>query len=162
MPKLKTHSVAGITCALKNMFGAIAKSRKYVYHKMLSHVIVGVNKIVKSDISIVDGIIARGSSPKKLGVLVAGDNPLATDFVAAEIMGFSPREIQHLSMAEKEEIGRVDDVGIIEDSVKLTEVKNDFPSYNYFLHKGSWKLQLKMLKIYEAIVGDVIPPVLEQ
>lgn len=161
VPKLKTHNVAGITCALKNIFGAIAKPRKYVYHNMLSHVIVGANKIVRSDISVVDGIIARGSGPKKLGVIVAGDNPVATDFVAAEIMGFNPKEIQYLSVAEKE-IGNGNDIDLIEDYTKLTEIRNHFPSYNYFLHRWSWKLQLKMLKFYAAIVGDVIPPVLEQ
>lgn len=162
VPKLRTHNFAGITCAMKNMFGAIAKPRKYVYHKMLSDAIVGINKIVRSDIIVVDGIIARGSSPKKLGVILAGDNPLATDFVAAEIMGFNPKQIQHLSIAEREQIGNVNNIDLIEDYVKIKEVKNDFPSYNHFLHRFSWKIQLKMLKIYAAIVGDVIPPVLEQ
>jgi uncharacterized protein (DUF362 family) len=162
VPKLKTHNVTGITCALKNMFGAIAKPRKYVYHNMLAHVIVGVNKIVRSDISIVDGIIASGSHPKKLGVIAAGDNPLATDFVAAEIMRFNPKEVQHLDIAEKEEIGNVNKIDLVEDDIKLTEIKNSFPGYNYFVHKVSWELQLKMLKIYAAITGDVIPPVLEQ
>ena len=162
VPKLKTHNVAGVTCALKNMFGAIAKPRKYVYHKMLSDVIVGANKIVRSDISIVDGIIARGSSPQKFGVLVAGEDPLATDFVAAEIMGFNPRKIRYLNMAEKEEIGNVDNINLIEDDVRLTEIKNKFPCHNFLLHKFMWKVQLKMLKTYATIVGDVIPPVLEQ
>ena len=60
VPKLKTHDYVGTTCALKNMFGAISKPRKYSYHKMLSHVIVGVNKIVKSHITVVDGFIVKG------------------------------------------------------------------------------------------------------
>ena len=162
VPKLKTHQAVGFTCALKNMFGAIAKPRKYAYHKMLSHVIVAANKIVRSDITIVDGIIARGSCPKKLGAIIAGNNPLATDFVAAEITGFNPRKIRYLNMAEKEGIGNVNGIELFEDSVKMAEIKNRFPSYNYFLHKLSWKLQLKMLRTYVAIVGDVIPPVLEQ
>lgn len=162
VPKLRTHNVVGITCALKNMFGAIAKPRKYDYHKILSHVIVAANKIVRSDITIVDGIIARGSCPKKLGAIIAGNNPLATDFVAAEITGFNPRKIRYLNMAEKEGIGNVNGIELFEDSVKMAEIKNRFPSYNYFLHKLSWKLQLKMLRTYVAIVGDVIPPVLEQ
>lgn len=162
VPKLKTQNVVGITCALKNMFGAIAKPRKYAYHCMLSQVIVGVNKIVRSDIIVVDGIIARGSSPKKLGVLLAGNNPLATDFIAAEIMGFDPKRIQYLNIAKKEGIGNADNIDLVEDNTYLREVKKDFPSYNYFLHKVLWNLQLKMLKTYATIVGDVIPPVLEQ
>lgn len=161
MPKIKTHEVVGFTCALKNMFGAIAKPRKYAYHKRLSHVIVAANKIMRSDVTIVDGIIARGSCPRKLGVIIAGDNPLATDFVAAEIAGFNPRRIRYLKMAEKEGIGSTNGINIIEDSVKITEIKSRFPSYNYFFHRLSWKLQLKLLKIYANTVGDVIPPFLE-
>jgi uncharacterized protein (DUF362 family) len=160
VPKLKTHNVVGLTCALKNMFGAIAKPRKYVYHNMLSEVIVGANKIVRSDIVLVDGIIVRGSSPKKLGVLLCGNNPLATDFVAAEIMGFNPKKIKYLRIAEREGIGSTNNIQLIEDNVSLRPVKEEYPSYNYFLHKFSWKLQLKMLNMYAKVIGDIIPPIL--
>lgn len=162
MPKLKTHNVVGFTCALKNMFGAIAKPRKYVYHDKLSQVIVGVNKIVRSDIIVVDGIIARGSSPKKLGVLLCGTNPLATDFIAAEIVGFNPKKIRYLNIAEKEGIGSTDDIQLVEDNVNLRQIRREFPSYNHFLHKFLLNLQLKLLNIYAKVVGDVIPPVLTQ
>jgi uncharacterized protein (DUF362 family) len=161
IPKLKTQNVVGVTGALKNIFGAIAKPRKFTYHNIIHHVIVGANKIVRSDISIVDGIIARGSHPKKLGIVLAGDNPLATDFIAAEIMGFNPRRTPYLNMAKKEKIGDVDNIDIVEDQVGLKEVRNSFPSYSHFRHTLLWNLQLKMLKTYAAIVKDVIPPVLE-
>jgi uncharacterized protein (DUF362 family) len=162
IPKLKTHNVTGITCSLKNMFGAIAKPRKYVYHKILPYAIVAANKLMKSDLVIVDGIIARGSRPKKLGLIMVGDNPLVTDFVAARIAGFNSNQIQHLTLAAKEEMGSAGKTELIEDSIKLAELTESFPSYNYFLRKFSWKLQLKMLKTYAKIVGDVIPPVLDQ
>jgi len=161
IPKLKTHNFVGATCALKNMFGAISKPRKYAYHEMISEVIVGVNKIVKSDIVIVDGLIVSGSYPKKLGVILAGDNPLATDFIAVKIMGFNPKRLPYLNLAAKEQIGQIRDVKLIEDNVKLSEIKKNFPSRNYFLHKISWNLQLKLLRSYIAVVGDVLPPILE-
>lgn len=162
VPKLKTHNIVGLTCALKNMFGVIAKPRKYDYHSMLSHVIVGVNKIVRSDITVVDSIIVRGTYPKKLGVLLSGDNPLVTDFIAAEIAGFNPKRIQYLSIGEKEGLGKTDDIQLIEDNVDLRQVKKEFPCHNYFFHKFLWNLQLKMLNAYAKIVGDVIPPILTQ
>jgi len=162
MPKIKTHNIVGITCALKNMFGAIAKPRKYAYHNMLSQVIVGANKIVRSDIIVVDGIIVRGSSPKKLGIVLAGNNPLTTDFIAAEIMGFNPKKVEYLDIAEKEGIGSAESIELVEDCADFEQVKKVFPSHNYFLHKFLWKLQLKMLNAYATVVGDVIPPVLKQ
>jgi uncharacterized protein (DUF362 family) len=162
VPKLKTHNFVGATCALKNMFGAIAKPRKYSYHNMISQAIVGANKVVRSDLCVVDGVIVRGGSTKRLGVILAGDKPFAIDFVAAEIMGFNPRRIPYLSMAEKEGIGKANEIELIEDQVKLEQVRKAFPSYNHFLHKVSWSTQLKMLKAYASIAGDVIPPVLEE
>ena len=38
----------------------------------------------------------RESYPKKLGVVLAGDDALAVDFTAARIMGFRPKRISHL------------------------------------------------------------------
>ena len=162
IPKLKTHNFVRATCSLKNMFGAIAKPRKYSYHNMISQAIVGVNKIVRSDLCVVDGIIVRGSSTKRLGAILAGDNPFATDFIAAEAMGFNPRRIPYLNMAEKNGIGKASEIELIEDQIKLKEVRSMFPGYNHFIHKISWSLQLKMLRAYAAVVGDVIPPVLEE
>jgi uncharacterized protein (DUF362 family) len=162
IPKLKTHNFVGATCALKNMFGAIAKPRKYSYHRMISDIIVGVNKIVKSHLTVVDGLIVRGSCTKKLGVILAGDDPLATDFVAARIMGFNPKRLPYLSLAAKEQIGEAQNINLIEEGVTLAEVKKNFPHYNHFIHTISWNLQLKMLRTYTAIIGDVLPPFLEK
>lgn len=161
VPKLKTHDYVGATCALKNMFGAISKPRKYSYHKMLSHVIVGVNKIVKSHITVVDGFIVKGSYPKKLGVVLAGDDALATDFTAAKIMGFNPKRISHLNLAAKEGIGETRHIELVE-MAKLAEIKKSFPHYNHVMHNISWGLQLRLLRRYVKFVGDVLPPFLEK
>lgn len=162
IPKLKTHTFVGVTCALKNMFGAISKPRKYSYHKNISDVIVAANKIVKSHVTVVDGLIARGSHPKKLGVILTGNDPLATDFVAAKIMGFNPKRVSYLSLAAKEQIGETKNVDLIEENVRLTEIKKNFPHHTHFIHTISRKLQLKMLRTYTAIVGDVLSPFLEE
>jgi len=162
MPKLKTHNFVGATCALKNMFGAISKPRKYSYHEIIPQVIVAVNKRVKSHITLVDGLIVRGSYPKKLGVILAGDDPLATDFIAAKIMGFNPRRIPYLNLAAKEQIGQVKNIELVEDNVNLKEIRKNFPSYNHFLHSILWSLQLKMLRTYATISGDVLPSFLEE
>jgi uncharacterized protein (DUF362 family) len=161
IPKLKTHNFVGATCALKNMFGAISKPRKYAYHEIISDVIVGVNKIVKSHIIIVDGVIVRGLNPKKLGVILAGDDALATDFIGAEIMGFKPKRLAYLNLAAIEQIGQIKNIELFEEDVTLAEIKKNFPSYNHVIHTISWNLQLKMLRSYAAVVGDVLPPVLK-
>ena len=162
VPKLKTHNFVGVTCSMKNIFGAISKPRKYSYHNNICNVIVAANKIVKSNIILVDGLIVRGSCPKKLGVILAGDNVLSTDFVAARAMGFNPKKVPYLSLADKEKIGDTANINLIEDGISLAEVKKGFPHYSHRMHTISWDLQLKMLKAYTAVSGDVLPPFLEK
>jgi uncharacterized protein (DUF362 family) len=157
VPKLRTHSLVGMTCTLKNMFGAISKPRKFSYHKNLDATIVAINKLVKPDICIVDGLIARGKYSKKMGLILAGDDGLATDFVVAKILGFNPKSIGHLKLAEKENVGDTSDIKIIEDKTSLKEAKKLFPHSNFLLHKISWGLQLRLLAVYFKLSGDVSP-----
>jgi uncharacterized protein (DUF362 family) len=162
IPKLKSHNFVGMTCAMKNFFGAISKPRKYSYHKIISNVIVGVNKIVRSDVVVVDGLIVHGSRTKKLGAILASNNALANDFKVAELMGFNPRRLPYLKLAEKEKIGQVKSIELIEDNAKWADIKKSFPRQNHFLHTLSWDLQLRSIRTYAALTGDVIPPFMEK
>jgi len=162
VPKMKYHRTVGFTCALKNMFGAIAKPRKYVYHTRLPQVIVGINKIISTDVVLVDGMIAAGKTPKKIGVVMAGDDALATDLVVAEAIGYKPSRIPYLKLAMKEKIGKTDSINLIANLNTLKDVKKEFPAPNYLLQKLLWKMELKLLRAYAKLVGDVIPPILEE
>jgi len=162
VPKMKFHRVVGFTCALKNMFGAIAKPRKYVYHNKLAHAIVGINKIVKTNIVVVDGIIVAGKTPKKMGAIMTSDDVLAADVIASRAVGCNPSRIEYLKLAIKEQVG--EDLGklvLVENPISLDYLEKEFPKQNYLLQKLSWKLQIKMLKWYSKMSGDVIPPILE-
>jgi uncharacterized protein (DUF362 family) len=162
VPKIKYHRTIGFTCALKNMFGAISKPRKYVYHNNLPNIIVGVNKIIKTNIVLADGIIVAGKTPKKTGVIMASDDALVADLVAARIMGYNPSRIAYLKLAMKEKIGNTDNINLIENLVKLESIKKELPNHNYLLKKISWKMQLELLKLYSKISQDVIPPILSE
>lgn len=158
VPKLKTHRAVGFTCALKNMFGAIARPRKFGYHGKLAETIVGINKIVDTDIVVVDGIIAGGKTPKKLGVLMTGNDALASDLTAAEVVGYKPSRVAYLKLAMKERIGDGNNLNIVANSVGLDDIKHEFPKQNHFLQQLSWNLQLKLLRFYSRISKDIIPP----
>jgi len=160
VPKLKYHRLMGLTCALKNIFGAISKPRKYSYHNRLARVIVGINKIVKSNIVLVDGVIALGKTPEKLGVIMTSDNALAADCIAARAIGHNPSRIAYLKLGMKEKIGDASNFNLIENPTKLEDIRKEFPKQNYLLHSLSWKLQLKLLKFYSKMSRDVIPPIL--
>lgn len=162
VPKLKTHMGIGFTCALKNMFGAIAKPRKFTYHSKLAKTIVGINKIVATDIVVVDCIIVSGKTPKKMGVIMASNDAVATDTIAAKIIGHKPSRVAYLKLAMKERIGDFRNPKIIANPVRPEDIKKAFPRQNYFLQQLSWKMQLKLLRFYSRISKDIIPPILDE
>jgi uncharacterized protein (DUF362 family) len=112
MPKMKTHHWAGATLSLKNCFGCVP-GRVYGWPKNVLHfagleqAIVDVAAAVRPDLAIVDGIVGmQGNGPitgtgVDAGVLVFGDDPVATDTIAATIMGIDPQRIGYLDMAAR-------------------------------------------------------------
>ena len=165
VPKLKVGPYAGgqclhITCALKNLFGCISKPRKVDYHPQLSEVIVGINKLIKPNLTVVDGIVALGKHPVKLGIVIAGEDNLAVDFVAAKVMGYNPWRIKHLRLAAEEKVGDVKDVEIVGENIE--NICKVFPKRSRLGFKIKWGMQLSLLRLYIKISGDVVPSVLEK
>ena len=114
-PKMKTHGRTKITCGLKNMFACYRIKEKVRYHAFLDEAIVDINKAIATHYTIVDGILAlegnRGPTqgfPKKVGVLVGGNDVVAVDAFCARFMGFNPNRIGHIKKACKAGIGSMD------------------------------------------------------
>jgi len=148
-----------MTCALKNLFGCIAKPRKVEYHPHLREVIVGVNKLVKPHLTVVDGVFALGKNPVQLGLIMAGGDNLSVEFIAAEVMGYNPDGIDLIRLASKEGVGNIKDVKVVGES--LDNARKHFPKRSRLGFKLSWGLQLSLLLLYAKLSGDIIPPVLE-
>lgn len=96
-----------ITCALKNIFGCNPYRRKFKYHPKLGKTIIALNKIMRFDLCLLDGYIVSGVQPRKLGLLMASEDPVAFDAAASEIAGLNPKTIRYLKLAEKEGLGNV-------------------------------------------------------
>jgi uncharacterized protein (DUF362 family) len=107
MPKMKMHHWAGVTLSLKNCFGSVP-GRIYGWPKNALHwagleqAILDVSAAVRPAFAIVDGIVAMGGNgpitgdPVPVGVVVIGDDPVATDVTAAGIMGVDPEKVPYL------------------------------------------------------------------
>jgi uncharacterized protein (DUF362 family) len=160
VPKLKIMKIVKITCAMKNLFGCIGTSRKVVYHKFLNEAIVGINKILRPHLTIVDGIVALGRYPTKLGLLMAGTDPFEVDWVASQIMGYKSSSVKFLEIATKEGLGNPENVTV--QGEKVSEFAKIFPKEGITSTGFLWSLQFCLLKTYQRLVGDVIPPVLEE
>jgi uncharacterized protein (DUF362 family) len=105
VPKLKYMSNVKITCALKNMFGCNAYPRKSIYHRLLNEAIVGINKIIKTDLIVVDGITVRGKITKHLGLVMSSQDLVALDSAASTLMGMKPSSVRQIVLALNEGIG---------------------------------------------------------
>ena len=82
LPKIKYMIHTKISCALKNIFGCNPNPAKFKYHPRLDETIVALNKIMKFNLCILDGIIVSGSHPRRLGLVMASQDPVALDVAA--------------------------------------------------------------------------------
>ena len=159
VPKLKLMRIVKITCAMKNIFGCIGKPRKIVYHPILNETIVGINKILRPHLTVVDGLVASGRFPVKLNLIMASVDPFSIDWVASQIMGYKPSSVKFLKIAMKEKIG--DPEGIVTRGESIKEFAKTFPREGLISASSLWNIQFWLLKAYKKIVGDIIPPVFE-
>jgi uncharacterized protein (DUF362 family) len=160
VPKLKMMRVTKISCAMKNLFGANGTVKKLVYHKFLDETIVGINKVLKPNVTLVDGLVALGRYPVKLGLLIASEDVFSIDWAVAKIIGYNPRSVRFLKIAEKEGVGNHKGIQTVGEDLKkyLNKVPGEkFPSQQFM-----WKIEFGLLRMYRKVSGDIIPPFLEE
>jgi uncharacterized protein (DUF362 family) len=119
---LKTHTMTGVSLAIKNYFG-IGPGASYGFPKDRLHRLGSPNEVMldlfsfhPADYAIVggswglegDGPHAPGARSVHYNVIVAGPNAVAVDAVAASIMGFEPARLPYLPLAEKRGFGVAD------------------------------------------------------
>jgi uncharacterized protein (DUF362 family) len=115
--KMKTHCETIASLSLKNMKGLVAEDKERLRFHLLdvNRCLVDLNRTIRPDFSIVEGIIALEGigplfpgKPKPLGVLAGGMDPVAVDSVCARIMGMDPAEIRHIQYAFEAGLGSID------------------------------------------------------
>jgi uncharacterized protein (DUF362 family) len=105
VPKPKYMNPIKITCALKNFFGCNAYPKKSVYHEVLEEAVAFINKQIKTNLVVVDGLVVNGAYSKRLNMILASENPVATDAAVSKLMGIDPSSVKQIVLASKEGIG---------------------------------------------------------
>jgi uncharacterized protein (DUF362 family) len=123
-----TVSPIKLTCAMKNIFGCNPNPKKFKYHIDLGHVIVALNKAMKFDLHIIDNNIAAGVAPRRMGLVMASQDPVALDTAAAKIAWLNPDKIPYFQLAEQEGLGKRDYIPCGEP---LSTFKAVYPKPNY-------------------------------
>jgi uncharacterized protein (DUF362 family) len=123
--KLKTHMSTKVTLGMKNMFGLLPDKFKAKYHSMgISKVIVDINSVLKSRLTVIDGFIGMegagpsDGTPVQMDLIIAGEDPVATDATACRIMGIDPHEVSHIQIAAEKGLGNIDDVQVLGEDVR--------------------------------------------
>jgi uncharacterized protein (DUF362 family)/Pyruvate/2-oxoacid:ferredoxin oxidoreductase delta subunit len=109
--KLKSHGMMGMSCAAKNMFGAIPGVIKPEYHfrfpryEDFADMIVDLDEYFHPVLSIADAVVGMegngptAGTPCKMGFLLASRSPHTLDMVAADMLGFKKEELPILDAA---------------------------------------------------------------
>ena len=112
MAKLKTHHWAGMTAAMKNLFGLVPGA-VYGWPKNLLHFrgidssILDLNATIRPAFTIVDAVIAMEGdgpimgTPRQCGFLAMGSDLVAVDATCARLMGLDPAKIRYLREASR-------------------------------------------------------------
>ena len=114
LPKLKTHEMMTMTCAVKNLFGAVVGAEKPAWHlqagadrELFARMLLEIYLLRPPDLTIVDAVVAMegngpaSGDPRRVGLLLAGTNAVAVDVIAAEIAGIPKRLLFVERQAEK-------------------------------------------------------------
>jgi len=105
LPVLKTHVVSGMSLAMKNLMGMLPREDRRTMHTLgIQQCIVDMNRGIKPDLSIVDGIVGQDDQgplygrAANLGVLLAGQDSLSVDLACCQLVGVDPGEVGHIRL----------------------------------------------------------------
>lgn len=122
--KMKTHVLTSYTGCVKNMFGIIPGFMKSRLHSLVprpvpfARHIVDVYSLVRPRLNLLDGVVAMegdgpsGGRPRPVGAILAGEDAVAVDAVAAGMMGLSEGRVPMLRIAAERGLGIATRAGI--------------------------------------------------
>jgi uncharacterized protein (DUF362 family) len=136
MPKMKTHHWAGVTLAMKNLFGVMPGvyygwPKNVLHHAGIPGSILDINAAVRPHLAIVDGIVGMEGdgpimgAPRHSGVLVMGANLPAVDATSARLMGINPWRVAYLAGASGR-LGPIAESHITQRGERIAPLVKDF------------------------------------
>ena len=157
--KLKTHSFAGMSGTVKNIFGFVPGGAKYEYHfeegytrELFGEKIADLYELVKPDLFVLDAVRgleglgpASTGRPKDTGVVMVSANGYALDYLAARMIGVDPAEYEILQAGIRR--------GLLPEPsrILMTGDFDSLPSVPYKLPKRSAPRPKEKTVLYQAV-----------
>lgn len=114
VPKLKTHAQMYLTMAVKNMFGCVPGKLKPGWHlsagvqsQSFASMLLDLCLFLSPKLSIMDAVTAMegngpgSGDPRHVGLIFAGESPVALDMTAAAVVGASVDDVPLLKAARR-------------------------------------------------------------
>jgi uncharacterized protein (DUF362 family) len=160
LPTVKCHIYTTTTGAMKNAFGGLLSTHRHYTHSWIHETLVDLLKIQKEIhpgiFAVMDGTTAgNGPGPRTLipvvkNVILASEDQVAIDAVAARLMGFDPMTIPYIRIATEQGLGcgNPRDIDIVGDQDAASENWGFEVGYNFhrFLGWLSWYGPTKFLQ----------------
>jgi uncharacterized protein (DUF362 family) len=115
LPTMKTHVFTTTTGAMKNAFGGLLHEKRHWTHSVIHETLVDLLTIQKEIhtglFAVMDGTFAgdgpgpRCMVPYAKDFILASDDQVAIDAVAARMMGFEPMELKYIRLAHERGLG---------------------------------------------------------
>jgi uncharacterized protein (DUF362 family) len=129
LPLMKTHEFMMYSGALKNLFGCVPSNRRIYLHPYLPEVLYRLYQIFEPNLTVMDarvGIMGNGptkGTPVPMGLMLIGNDALATDIVATEIMKLNWKNTYLNYAAQKIGLNRKD---VAVEGLPISEVAHRF------------------------------------
>src|SRR5262249_43619038 len=135
-PKFKAHPWTTVTFSMKNYIGIQDDRHRLIDHDhALNRKVADLQYIVQPELVCIDAIIAGEGRmltpiPRRMNMLVLGNNQVAVDSVCSRIVGLDPLDIEHIRLAHERGFGPVDPAEIqVLGDVQLGEARERAAGY---------------------------------
>jgi uncharacterized protein (DUF362 family) len=178
LPLMKTHEFMLYSGALKNLFGCVPSNRRIYLHPYLPEVLWRLYGIFKPVFTVMDARVGiEGNGPTKgtpvpMGLMLTGNDALATDIVATRIMKLNWKDTYLNYAAQKtglkEQDFAVEGLQVSEVARRFMPPKIDLPvraQMEIYKHEFLTKLffcSLPVVKLFQKVTvayrGEAVEP----
>ena len=170
LPTMKTHVFTTMTGAMKNAFGGLLHRKRHwthsVIHETLTDLLAIQKEIHPGLFAVMDGTFAGdGPGPRAMrwhikNRILASNDQVAIDAVAAKMMGFDPMSIKFIRLAHERGLGcgEVSQINVVGEDIsqvdwQFTGVENTFASRGQKLIYWGPLKPLEKILLRSPIVG---------
>ncbi len=161
LPTLKTHGHSITTGAVKNAFGGLLKEVRHYAHKYIHEVLVDLMIMQKElhpgILAVMDGTVCGdGAGPRTMhpvikNYILASNDSVALDAIAARMMGFDPLQIPYIKLSQEKGLGIGDPKEIEIIGEDISSVNFGFKTRKSLVIWGDQMLRLGPLRFLEKV-----------